>query len=108
MARAPKPVSSTDLLDLTYVSDPQLAPGGGAAAVVVTRVVNAKGGAPDKAQVEGSAAAEARAGKPKDSKYEPPRYRSRIELYDLSGRGKPKPTELTQGQYSDTTPRFSP
>lgn len=108
MARAPRPVSSTDLLDLTYVSDPQLAPGGGAAAVVVTRVVNAKGGAPDKTQVEGSAAAEARAGKPKDGKYEPPRYRSRIELYDLSGRGKPKPTELTQGQYSDTTPRFSP
>lgn len=103
MARTPRRVSSTDLLDMAFVSDPQLAPGGQTAAVVVTRIVSAKGGAPSKVQVAGSSATES-----KDGKYEPPRYRSRIELYHLGGRGKPKATELTQGAYRDTTPRFSP
>ena len=101
MARAPKPVTSADLLELAYVSDPQLAPGGKSAAVVVTRVVSADGGKPKRAPAASGSGG-------KQAKYEPPRYLSRIELYDLNAKGKPKPTELTQGRYGDSSPRFSP
>lgn len=100
MARAAKRVDSTDLLGLAFVSDPQLAPDESAAAVVVTRIVSEGGG---KAQAPGKAAKSGKGGK-----YEPPRYRSRIELYRLGGKGRKEPVELTQGRYSDTTPRFSP
>ena len=98
MPKSAKPVTSPDLFGLAYVSDPQLAPGGGAAAVVVTRIVAADGGK----------AKPVAAGSPDGGKYEPPRYLSRIELYDLRGKGKPKPVALTQGQYGDSAPRFSP
>ena len=98
MARGAKPVSSTDLLSLAFVSDPQLAPGGDRAAVVVTRIVEAGSDRPAKEA--------GRTGK--DGKYQPARYLSRIELYDLNGRGKPKAVALTQGQHGDTSPRFSP
>lgn len=98
MAKSANPVSSTDLLGLAYVSDPQLSPDSAQAAVVVTRVVSAAGGKPDKSGGQ----------RGKDGKYQPARYQSRIQLYDLNAKGKPKPVELTQGKYSDSTPRFSP
>ena len=37
MARTPRRVSSTDLLDMAFVSDPQLAPGGHMVFVVVSK-----------------------------------------------------------------------
>ncbi len=82
MAR--KPISN-DLLDLAYVSEPQLSPGGQQAAVVVTRIVK------PKSEKDGEAA---------------PRYRSRIELYESSGNGAP--LELTRSEHADRSPRFSP
>lgn len=101
MAKALKQVDSTDLLGMAFVSDPQLAPDAAAAAVVVTRIVSAAGGKAEPPKPSRGKADKA-------GKYEPPRYRSRIEFYDLTGKGRPKAVELTQGKYSDSAPRFSP
>ncbi len=95
MPKPGKPVTSADLLGLTFVSDPQLSPRNDLAAVVVTRIVGAGGGAPTTP-----------GGKDGDAK--PPRYQSNIEVYGPLGKGRARRTRLTRGKYSDTTPRFSP
>lgn len=92
MSRA---VKSTDLLDLAFVSDPQLSPTGERAAVVVSRAVM-----PEEWLKEGSGKAN---GKP-----QPPHYRSRIKLFATPGAAATEPLELTRGEYRDTAPRFSP
>ena len=71
-------IESADLLGLEFVSDPRVAPDGEAAAAVVTDIVTADG--------------------------EAPRYRSRIELFDLEGGSR----ALADPPFSDTRPRFSP
>lgn len=90
-----RPVKSEDLLNLTFVADPQLSPDLSQVAVVTTRIV--KG---DKNGEDASAGA--------DSKKEPPRYQSRIALFKTEGEEEQPPLELTRGEFSDTAPRFSP
>jgi len=82
-----RPVTSNDLLDLAFVSEPQISPDGERAAVVVTRIVRPTG---------------------KDGEDAAPRYRSRIELYPTRGRGRPAPLELTRSEHADRSPRFAP
>ena len=65
------------LLELQYVSDPVLSMDGNRAAAVVTRVVQE----------------------------EPPRYSSRVALYDVASA---REVASTQGTHKDTSPRFSP
>lgn len=74
-----KRLRSKHLIDLAFVSDPQVGAQGSCAAAVVTRI-------------ERTADA-------------PPRYRSAIRLYDLEGAAS---RDFTRGTYSDTAPRFSP
>ncbi len=81
MARALK---SSDLLTLAFVSDVVAGPDGDSAAWVVTDIVPAKEG----------------------TEHTPPRYRSRVHL--RRGLAKKTPSEFTRGEYSDTSPRFSP
>jgi dipeptidyl aminopeptidase/acylaminoacyl peptidase len=76
----PRRLVSEDLLRLTFVSDPRLTPDGRRGAAVVTRIVPGEGDAP-------------------------PRYRSRVALYDLA-RGEER--AFTGGAYADTAPRFAP
>lgn len=90
MARA---VTSKDLLSLAFVSDPQLAPNGERAAVVLTRIEREDDGG---------------AGSKEGSEAKAPRYTSQIELYDLTSKARTEPLMLTRGRYSDTSPRFSP
>ena len=95
-----RPVKSTDLLGLRFVSDPQLAPDGLSAAVVVTEIVDESDeplGARSRLPATGAGASK-----------KPPRYRGRIELYDLKARGRRRPLTLTRGEYGDDAPRFSP
>ncbi len=113
MARRAK---SEDLLDLAFVSDPQLSPDGLSAACVVTRIV--KGSLGEDGAGEGHKGDNRTDGK---DDYRPPRYQSRIHLFDLeeprsaAGRGGKRlprrPSEgkaFTLSEYSDTSPRFSP
>jgi acylaminoacyl-peptidase len=74
-----KRLKSKHLYDLAFVSDPHLSPDGAAAAAVVTRIDRNGDG--------------------------PPRYRSRIRLYDLDGDSG---RDFTLGRYNDTAPRFDP
>lgn len=96
MARLPE---AEDLLDLAFVSAPRLAPDGARAACVVTRIV--KGKSPDAK------------GKAGDGAYTPPRYQSRIHMFDLSQTGgkRQRPsagTVFTRSELSDFSPSFSP
>lgn len=76
-------LSAESLLELVFVSDPRLDPGGGRAVAVVTRIRPAKG--------EGKS-------------YEPPAYESRLESIDLTT-GETEP--FTSGT-GDSSPRYSP
>ncbi len=76
-----KRVTSEDLMDLAFVSDPRLSADGGRAAAVVTTVLRGEGDAP-------------------------PRYRGRVVLFDADGRADPRP--FTASPYGDRSPRFSP
>jgi acylaminoacyl-peptidase len=89
-------IKAEDLYDLRFVSAPRLSPDGARAACVVTDIVrgsavagsagpgnSAAGGAGTKRPASEGAAKEAGATPP----YEPPRYRSRIHLFDLPARG---------------------
>ncbi len=77
MPRRPRP---SDLLDLAFVSDPQLSPDGRSGAAVVTRIV-------------------------RDRDDAPPRYRGRVHVYDLArGTGR----AFTASPFGDARPRFSP
>ncbi|MBS3967740.1 MAG: S9 family peptidase [Truepera sp.] len=71
------------LLELTFLSDPQLSPDGRSLVAVSTIIEPGKG--------EGSS-------------YQPPRYHSRLVLYQTDGSGH---QVFTQGT-SDSKPRFSP
>jgi dipeptidyl aminopeptidase/acylaminoacyl peptidase len=76
----PRRVQSSDLLDLAFVSDPQLSAGGHVGAAVVTRIVRGTTNAA-------------------------PRYRSEVLRVDLrAGTSAP----FTSSEYGDTSPRFSP
>src|SRR5690554_952238 len=80
-------LKAEDLYDLRFVSDPRVSPAGNKVAAVVTTIVR---GEEDK----------------------PPRYRSRIHLFDAA-LGSAAPTldtesEFTRSPYVDTAPRFSP
>ena len=103
-------ITAQDLYDLRFVSAPQLAPDGARAACVVTDIVR---GTEDPGS---------------DGKYQPPRYRSRVHLFDLPVRGATTPStagtgaaarswprvtgtggiEFTKGEFTDSAPRFSP
>ncbi len=105
MARLPV---AEDLLDLGFVSDPQLSPDGLRAACVVTRIV--KGEAPAE---KGKADGRGKTGKSAGAAYTPPRYQSRIHLFELaetrSKRHRPSEgTVFTRSEYTDSHPRFSP
>ncbi|HET8986255.1 MAG TPA: hypothetical protein VFN03_10890, partial [Trueperaceae bacterium] len=130
-------IKAEDLYDLKFVSAPQLSADGTRAVCVVTDIVRGGAGANDgaakSARAQGAGAkgmALQGAGKDGDAaaKYEPPRYRSRIHLFDLPVRGAaassaepagararvwPKVTgsggvEFTKGEFADASPRFSP
>ena len=76
----PRRLESRDLLDLVFVSDPQLSPQGRVGAAVTTRIL---GGDADA----------------------PPRYRSEVVVVDLkTGEAVP----FTTSEHGDTAPRFSP
>lgn len=96
MARLPV---AEDILDLAFVSSPRLAPDGSRAACVVTRIV--KGKTPD---AKGKAAGGA---------YTPPRYQSRVHMFDLAqvGSKRHRPGSgavFTRSEYADFGPSFSP
>ncbi|MEJ2287302.1 MAG: S9 family peptidase [Deinococcales bacterium] len=76
----PRRLTSEDLLRLTFVSDPRLTSDGRLGAAVVTRIVAGE----------------------EDT---PPRYRSRVALFDLAD-GEER--AFTSGPYADTAPRFAP
>ncbi|MEX2543290.1 MAG: S9 family peptidase [Trueperaceae bacterium] len=70
---------SSHLLDLKFVSDPRVAPGGRIVAAVVTDIVPG-------------------------SEKEPPRYRSSVHVFDSAGGSR----RVADPPYSDSRPRFSP
>lgn len=72
-------LESSDLLDLVFVADPRVSPGGEVLAAVISEVVAADGD-------------------------EPPRYRSEVRLFDLAG----TPLFASAPAHSDSKPRFSP
>ncbi len=76
----PRRLVAEDLLNLTFVSDPQLSHDGRLGAAVTTRIVPGEGDAP-------------------------PRYRPRVELFDLD-HGEQR--AFTTGAYADTAPSFGP
>ena len=122
-------LTSEDLYGLTFVSSPQLSPDGTRAVCVVTSID--PGPAPMAAAATG-AKASARKGTEAaaaPTPYTPPRYRSRIHLFDLPPRGAQAAKavegdaaagrtwtkvvgnggrEFTRGEYRDFAPRFSP
>lgn len=73
-------VAPQDLLRLTFVADPRLAPGRDAAVVTVTRIVPGEGD-------------------------DPPRYRTRLHRIELA---TGEATVLTRGDGRDAKPRFDP
>ncbi len=111
MARKP---TSSDLIDLAFVSDPQLSPDGRSAVCVISRVVPGS-----LRSAAGKAKADTAGGD-----YVAPRYRSNLHLFELdepgaadaagrsaSRRAAGKPGEgkrFTASEYSDSSPRFSP
>ncbi|HEX7003254.1 MAG TPA: S9 family peptidase [Trueperaceae bacterium] len=70
-------LESGDLLRLEFVSDPRVAPDGRTVAAVITDIIS--------------------------SEDAPPRYRSRVELFEVGGGSR----SLAQPPFSDTSPRFS-
>ncbi len=76
MAKKIKPES---LLELTFVADPQLSPDGKKSLAVLTRILPGKDD-------------------------EPPKYRSRIHLFDQGGTSRP----FTQAEADSSSPRWSP
>ena len=97
-----KALSSSDLLTLKFISDPQLSPDGRTVAAVVTTIVTEQGRAEVKAEV-------------KADEEKPPRYRSRIHLFTVPAsseesfeRDDPGRTALTQNDLRDFRPRISP
>ncbi len=96
----PRKVTSKDLFELSFVSDPQLSPNGRLAAVVLTRIIPADD---DKAEASKAAGAKTNGDEPSA-----PRYQSRVQLLDLGGKERPTPIEFTRSEYSDRAPRFSP
>ncbi|HEX7022783.1 MAG TPA: hypothetical protein VF171_07985, partial [Trueperaceae bacterium] len=81
----PTPLTPQALLELTFVSDPQLSADGRYAAAVHTVIVQ-----PDSKD------------EPED---EPPRYQSHIVLHDLHAN---QSRNFTDPESSATSPRFSP
>ncbi|HEX7001500.1 MAG TPA: S9 family peptidase [Trueperaceae bacterium] len=87
----PRQLKTEDLFDLRFVSDPQVSPAGNRVAAVVTSIVRGEG-------------------------EDPPRYRSRVHLFDVAN-GEPPggsetstgaDTEFTRSPFKDFSPRFSP
>src|SRR5690606_30615073 len=128
-------LKSEDLYGLKFVSAPQLAPDGTRAACVVTSIEQDGGAGSAATQLPASAKASAKKAAKADTRapgdkegFTPPRYRSRIHLFDLPPRGpravavdevtRPERTwtkvagsggsEFTRGEYRDFAPRFSP
>src|SRR5690606_37757861 len=119
-------ITAQDLYDLRFVSAPQLAPDGARAACVVTDVVPGSGAAkPGRVARHRAGATDGSAAT--TGKYEPPRYRSRIHLFDVPAPGIKPSTAVgaavdgewprvsgaggvafTTGEYADFAPRFSP
>lgn len=95
----PKGVTSNDLFDLSFVSDPQLSPDGRRAAVVLTRIIEPTAAKPSD---------EAAGTKTNGDEPQAPRYQSRVQLLHLGGQERPTPIEFTRSEYSDRSPRFSP